>query len=79
MRTRNLDGSLFKNFSATERVKVQFRAELFNALNTPYFGAPNASLFVSNTAITPDAPQAGQITTLRGAMRIIQFGLKVSY
>ena len=76
---RNLDGSLFKNFSATERVKVQFRAELFNALNTPYFGAPNASLFVSNTAIVPDAPQAGQITTLRGAMRIIQFGLKVSY
>jgi hypothetical protein len=76
---RNLDGSIFKNFAVTERVKTQFRAEMFNAFNTPYFGQPNASLFVSNTAITPDAPQAGQITSLRGSMGIIQFGLKVYF
>jgi hypothetical protein len=76
---RNLDGSIFKNFAVTERVKTQFRAEMFNAFNTPYFGQPNANLFVSNTAITPDAPQAGQITSLRGSMRIIQFGLKIYF
>src|SRR5882724_481632 len=76
---RNLDTSIFKNFSITERVKTQFRTELFNALNTPYFGQPTNIGFVSNQSIVPDAPQAGQITTLRGSMRIIQFGLKITF
>ena len=37
---RNLDFSLYKNFSLTESVRLQFRSEFFNAFNTPYFGAP---------------------------------------
>ncbi len=76
---RNLDASIFKNFSITERVKTQFRTELFNAFNTPYFGQPTNIGFVSNQSIVPDAPQAGQITNLRGSMRILQFGLKISF
>ena len=33
--------------------------------------------FVSNQSLMPDALQAG--SNLRGAMRIVQFGLKVSF
>jgi hypothetical protein len=76
---RNLDGSIAKNFAVTERVKAQFRTEFFNAFNTPYFAAPNNIGFVSTTSVTPDAPRMGEIQSLRGAMRIIQFGLKVSF
>jgi len=76
---RNLDFSLFKNFSVTERFKGQFRTETFNLLNTPYFGQPNNLGFVSLSSITPDATRVGEIRTLRAAMRVLQFGLKFSF
>ncbi|MCC6589860.1 MAG: TonB-dependent receptor [Bryobacterales bacterium] len=76
---QNLDFSLFKNFRVTERFKVQFRGEAFNALNTPYFGQPNNIGFVSPTSVTPDAPRMGEIRSLRASMRVLQFGLKVSF
>ncbi len=76
---RNIDFSLFKNFSLTERMKLQFRAETFNGTNTPFFGQPNNLGFVSLASITPDAPRVGEIRSLRAAMRVMQFGLKVSF
>lgn len=76
---RNLDFSFFKNFEVTERVKLQFRAETFNMSNTPYFGQPINLGFVSLNSITPDAPRVGEIRSLRAAMRVMQFGLKVSF
>jgi hypothetical protein len=76
---RTLDGSAFKNFQIHERVRLQFRAELFNALNTPYFGQPNNLGFVSATSVVPDGPRVGEIRTLRTPMRIIQFGLKLNF
>ena len=41
---RNWDLSLFKQFQVTEGSVVQFRAEYFNAFNTPRFGNPNTSV-----------------------------------
>ena len=76
---RSLDASAFKNFLITERVHVQFRAEFFNALNTPFFGQPNNLGFVSATSVVPDGPRVGEIRTLRTPMRIIQFGLKLYF
>ena len=76
---RNLDFSMFKNFSVTEQVKIQFRAESFNISNTPYFGQPNNLGFVSLASVTPDAPRVGEIRSLRAAMRVMQFGVKVSF
>lgn len=76
---RNLDFSMFKNFAVTEQVKIQFRAEAFNVSNTPYFGQPNNLGFVSLNSITPDAPRVGEIRSLRAAMRVMQFGIKVSF
>jgi hypothetical protein len=76
---RNLDFSLFKNFSITERVKTQFRAEAFNAFNTPYFGQPNNIGFVTPSSVVPDAPRMGEIRSLRASMRVLQFGIKISF
>jgi hypothetical protein len=39
----NFDLSAFKHFQLTERFKMQFRVETFNALNHPQFAAPNTA------------------------------------
>ncbi|MFN0168328.1 MAG: carboxypeptidase regulatory-like domain-containing protein [Bryobacteraceae bacterium] len=75
----NLDFGLFKNFRITERFRLQFRSEFFNAMNTPYFGQPNPIGFSTINSLTPDAPRMGEVRTLRNPMRIIQFGLKLSF
>ena len=64
------DLSLFKEFATIERVKVQFRTELFNAFNHAQFGSPD-------TGVT-DA-SFGQITSQANSPRQIQFGLKLLY
>jgi hypothetical protein len=76
------DLSLMKNWQIRalgESGRMQFRAEAFNAFNTPQFGQPNGIGFSSSASIVPDAPQQGEITTLRTPMRIIQLGLKLYF
>jgi hypothetical protein len=41
---RNFDLSLFKDFAPLERLRLQFRAEMLNAFNTPRFGGPNTTV-----------------------------------
>jgi len=65
--TRNFDLSVFKEFSATERIVAQFRAEFLNAFNTPRFGSPTMGVTSSSF---------GMITSQANAPRQIQFGLK---
>jgi hypothetical protein len=74
-----MDFGLFKNFAITERMKIQFRSEFFNAFNTPYFGAPSGLSFSSTNAIVPDGARVGEIRGTRQDMRVIQFGLKLSF
>ncbi len=64
------DISVFKEFSAVESLKVQFRAEAFNAFNHPQFGSPNTS--VTSTSF-------GQITSQNNSPRQLQFGLKLLF
>lgn len=66
----NLDWSLFKNFSVTERAKAQFRLETFNLFNTPQFDLPNASI---------GNPAAGRITATVGNNRQIQLALRFQF
>jgi hypothetical protein len=66
----NYDLSLFKNFRATEKLNVQFRAEGLNAFNTPRFGGPNTSVTSSSF---------GTVTSQANAPRQIQFGLKLLF
>jgi hypothetical protein len=70
-----VDASLFKTTAITERTKLQFRAEFFNALNHANFGTPNATVFSSGAT----SPSAGLITTTATTSRQIQFGLKLIF
>lgn len=87
---KNVDYSLIKNTQVTEKLKVQFRAEIFNIFNTPQFGTPNAGLnaataFLPSTAggafptqVTPSRGP-GSISSLVAPMRQMQFGLKLLF
>jgi len=72
----NLDFGFFKNFPITEEMKIQLRWEMFNATNTPYFGAPGGISFSSANVLTPDGPNNGEIRSIQTPMRMMQFGLK---
>jgi len=65
----NLDFSLAKSFRVKERFRLQFRAEAFNASNTPAFGNPNANITSAG---------AGAISSA-GDPRRIQFALKLLF
>ena len=79
----SVDLSVFKTTKLTERVNLQFRAELFNLLDRTNLGTPNAIVFVNNgTAAAPNfgvSPSAGLITTLATTPRQVQFGLKLMF
>ena len=73
----NWDLSLFKNTNITERVKLLFRADFFNAFNHSNFKMPNSATGGNN---------ANRITSpIFGAAfqafepRQIQFSLKLSF
>jgi len=77
-----LDFSIFKNFQATERLKVQFRSEFFNVLNHPTFNAPgfsgNGVVAVPNS-LNFTSSNFGEIGSTRFPFndpRQIQFALK---
>lgn len=66
----NLDTGLMKNFRVTERVGLQFRAEMFNVTNTPTLADP-----VSNI----ESPDFGKIRGTVSTPRQMQFALRLSW
>jgi hypothetical protein len=68
-RQTDTDIVAYKDFSFSESKKLQFRAELFNALNHTRFGLPNANVQSS----------AFGLITSAGTPRDIQFALKFTY
>ena len=66
---KNLDISLAKFFTLTEKVRLQFRAESFNATNTANFGTPAANI---------NGAGAGTISSAAEPRRI-QFALKLIF
>ena len=78
------DAAVMKNFSITERVKMQFRTDFFNLFNHPVLGF-NGNQGGSGTCI--DCSGAGQITDIEAdsspgsttGMRQIEFALKLSF
>lgn len=47
------DWSFMKNFRVTERMKLQFRADLFNILNHPNFAGPDGGICTAVAGATP--------------------------
>jgi hypothetical protein len=68
--------SLFKSFALGERQRIQFRAEAFNAFNTPQFNNPNAQIgFTGVARIT----SAGNPTVFQRTPRQVQLALKLYF
>jgi len=64
---------MFKEFRTTERTTLQFRAEAFNASNTPTFLLPSAV----SAALTVGNPAFGKLTGSQTVGRQVQLGLKL--
>jgi hypothetical protein len=67
------DFSALKETSITERVNLQFRAEIFNLLNRANFNTPNLIVFTP----TGVSGTAGAISSTSTTSRQVQFGLKL--
>jgi hypothetical protein len=68
-----VDLAMMKNFQPLDRVRIQFRAELFNSLNHPNFNVPNTTF---------GSPAFGTITSIINTPapgRVIQLGLKIYF
>ena len=63
----NVDMSLFKRFEIRAGQTFEFRAEVFNVLNSTYFNAPNTNI---------DTAAGGRVTSTSNQARQIQFGFK---
>ena len=71
----DVDLSLFKATKLSERVGLQFRAEVFNIMNHANFAFPNTTAF-SGTAVSATA---GVLSSTVTSSRQIQFGLKLVF
>jgi hypothetical protein len=82
----NLDLGLIKTFQVTEKWKLQFRMEMFNALNHPNFDNPRdastgspaitSSVFGSACCATVAPPSTQTIVQTGESARVIQFAFK---
>jgi hypothetical protein len=66
----NIDFNLSRNFALTEKHRLQFRAEFFNALNHANFGVPGVNI---------SSGGFGQIIQTSTEARIIQLALKYRF
>ncbi len=74
---QDVDISLIKFFPITERARLEFRTEFFNAFNNVSFANP-----INLPATAPPAPANpifGQIVATTTGPRVIQFALKVDF
>lgn len=66
----NYDFTIFKNTAITERMGIQFRAEVFNLFNRVQFGYPGTAL---------GNPQFGVISGQYNSPRLVQMALRFSF
>jgi len=82
----NLDLGLFRQFRLTERVQLQFRAEAFNATNTPHFANPSNN--IDSLRLNPDGSFRSGVFEITGVRntgregvdeRVFRFGVRFSF
>ena len=78
--------SLTKNTTISERFNLQFRAEFFNVFNHTNYANPGFPSFTQGASTTQNTVVTGtptgtfgQLTSVNGTMRQIQFGLKLIF
>ena len=85
----NLDLGIAKNFAITESVRMDFRMEMFNALNHANFDNPrdasvgspsiNSSVFAQSCCMTVAPPSTQTVIQTGESGRVIQFALKIAW
>jgi hypothetical protein len=77
----NMNLSVYKDTRLGETRNLQFRAEFFNFLNHPNFGAPSANVFQSIPTPTSNGlnSNVGRITSTSTSMRQMQVGVKYTF
>ncbi len=85
----NLDLGIFKNFAITERFRLQFRGEFFNALNHANFESPrdasNGSTLITSTlfgrscCVAAATPSSANVIATGESSRVIQLALKLTF
>jgi hypothetical protein len=73
----DLDLALLKTTALSEKMNLQFRAEVFNVLNHANFSTPNTVVYSSASSAL--SPTAGVITSTSTPARQIQLGLKLLF
>lgn len=78
----NLDLGLFREFRIRQDVRIQFRAEAFNATNTPHFNNPGSN--VSSMRLNADGSVNTlggftEITSARPDERQVRLGFRVTF
>lgn len=73
----NWDFGVFRDFTITERVHLQFRAEAFNFTNTPHFATPDNYIGDANSIDqkTGRILDAGQFMTINGVQDLAREGI----
>src|SRR5262249_38756479 len=75
-RFANVDFTLHKATSVSERLRTEFRAEFFNILNHANFDLPSGQIFDGTGQYLGSA---GRISSTVNTSRQIQFGLKLIF
>ncbi len=68
--------SISKQFRLSERIRLQFRAEMFNLLNHPNFAIPSQRTVISSSG---PVASAGLIAATTTSSRQLQLGLKMTF
>jgi Carboxypeptidase regulatory-like domain len=75
-KANSLNFSVFKNFKVRENVRLQFRTELFNALNHPNGVNGDA---VPDILVEDAGATYARRDEISGGRRILQFGLRITF
>jgi hypothetical protein len=79
-RIETVDLSVFKTFRVTERVNVQYRLQMINALNHPVFANNTANNFIGTPAsISVDNRLFYNFQENSGGRRVISMSLRVQF
>ncbi|MCX6627516.1 MAG: hypothetical protein NTW28_07805, partial [Candidatus Solibacter sp.] len=73
----NFDISMSKKTAITETMKLEFRAECFNAANRTQFGNPNTAL--NPSLLGTPANVFGKVTTALNQPRLFQLALRLTF